>query len=307
MDKDRWMHIGRDAIRMHLWREAAARRYDMEGLTRVSRKAVDLLVHPDREPLRRTLMAGAAWTRARHHVAGGVLSPACPRCGAARETLTHVLWECQAWNEVRRGIGFNDDAVTAIRTKLPACVTLCCLPIEDDLLKAHGWLLMRKIIDMCTLILQKRTAEEILSRCEPPWVKRNVYRCWSGADTDDDADGPGDRGGGGGPGAPGSANGGSGARPRPAPMTRTRRRSDPSPSLARAPLSGGPGCRPPAAVGAVCGGRLAGGGCGGADVAVLVSSEDDAPPPKRSRGPPVKSDAPGDVQPVRVVRPRVAY
>ena len=119
-----WDHEVREALRRALWRRAAARRHDMEGLE------VGLDVHATmalyqrkstseyERGVLRSVFAGAVCTRATLHKAGVVDSPLCAYCKREVEDTDHMWWRCSEWQHCRDK---HWDVLFAFRAHWPAC------------------------------------------------------------------------------------------------------------------------------------------------------------------------------------------
>ena len=107
--KGYWQHALREGARGARWREAVAKRPDLDGIQGgVDREATCHLYRQGHLPERRRgllrgILGGGLWTGASRARAGLAETAACPHCGAAREDLYHRWWECPAWEEVRAG------------------------------------------------------------------------------------------------------------------------------------------------------------------------------------------------------------
>ena len=54
--------------------------------------------------LLQTILAGGMWTRKRRHEAGYLTEPVCARCGRDEETGTHLIWNCQANEQIEQAL-----------------------------------------------------------------------------------------------------------------------------------------------------------------------------------------------------------
>ena len=125
MDRGEWEHLVREELRMEAWRQAAARRADMQGIEAgVQKELTTRLLEwgkltPQEQGLLRAILAGAIWTQDRLHRAKLASSPICPYCTTgAVEDHEHLWWKCPAWQPVRQMYAQACDIDSAA---LPAC------------------------------------------------------------------------------------------------------------------------------------------------------------------------------------------
>eukprot|EP00973_Karenia_brevis_P089791 12399492-Karenia_brevis.AAC.1 len=130
MDAGEWEHAVRDAVRRCLWRAAATRRMDMQGLeSGVDRISTQALLQSSRltkyeQGMLRGIMPGAIWTEDRSFRAGRASSSICKHCGTESETHEHMWWRCPAWAEVRRR---HSTAINSYVDSWPKCLSCCGL------------------------------------------------------------------------------------------------------------------------------------------------------------------------------------
>eukprot|EP00973_Karenia_brevis_P043245 5992057-Karenia_brevis.AAC.1 len=83
-----------------VWRQAAARRWDMRGLDAgVDRAATQALLHSANLSayelgMLRAIISGAVWTQDRAFRAKQTDTDLCSFCGLEREDQEHMWWRC---------------------------------------------------------------------------------------------------------------------------------------------------------------------------------------------------------------------
>ena len=106
--RQEWEHIVREGARRMVWKEAAERRADMQGIEAgINREATQALMYCGKlsaaeQGSLRTIQAGGLWTQDRWCRAGVTSTDRCSFCSSgAAETIEHVWWHCPAWRAIR--------------------------------------------------------------------------------------------------------------------------------------------------------------------------------------------------------------
>ena len=158
-----WAHMVREALRMKRWREASARRMDMNGLEHgVDREATNTLWRSQTGKaagVLRGVIAGSIWTQDRRHRAKFVTTDVCPHCSTgAIEDLEHLYWHCAAWASIRQQY---PDAVSARSPAWPHCLAFCgIIPLGQYPTAAERTRVVTVVQHMLTAIIMARDAQE---------------------------------------------------------------------------------------------------------------------------------------------------
>ena len=117
-------HFLRRALRHWFARKAEQARAHLQGLSQSelehSRKYTKKAGYPFRKELI-ALMSDGLWLNQKKFRCGLIESPQCPMCHAKEETITHVLYDCQAW---RHHWGEWEEHREHIQSLEP-CTSLC--------------------------------------------------------------------------------------------------------------------------------------------------------------------------------------
>eukprot|EP00973_Karenia_brevis_P023699 3266111-Karenia_brevis.AAC.1 len=128
-----WQHEVREALRMMLWRRAASRRRDMQGIQDgIDREATLALLKSkgfdgQSKGMLRSIMAGAFWTCKRLAHTKVLEDDTCPFCSLGEvEDECHLWWTCPAWKHVREQHSFALQAYSN-ECGWPQCLKCCGL------------------------------------------------------------------------------------------------------------------------------------------------------------------------------------
>ncbi|CAE8729391.1 unnamed protein product, partial [Polarella glacialis] len=135
--REEFQHIVRESARRMVWREAFARRTDMQGIeVGINREATGSLLRSTRlsayeQGILRAILTGAVWTQERACRAKQSDSGCCSYCGSgAIEDHVHLWWECPAWSHVRTKHTLPE---FSSYQDWPPCLRLCgLLPCDAD-------------------------------------------------------------------------------------------------------------------------------------------------------------------------------
>ena len=108
LDSPVWEHRVREALGMQVWKTAAQRRSDMQGIQDgINREATQALTNSTKpnsgeKGMLRSIMAGGLWTEDRKCRARLSQSPMCRYCDTKEvEDHNHICWQYPAWRNIR--------------------------------------------------------------------------------------------------------------------------------------------------------------------------------------------------------------
>ena len=141
VDRGEWEHAVRKELRMQAWKQAAARREDMQGVEVGVQREITLclLEHGDLTPMEqallRAILAGGVWTQDPLHRARLTNTATCPHCQTGEvEDHEHMWWRCPAWQEIRQRFA----KASALETKAcPTCFIRCSI-VPNDMQESSG-------------------------------------------------------------------------------------------------------------------------------------------------------------------------
>jgi len=129
-----WQHALRQSFRSAAWRQAAARRTNLQGIEfGINWDATMALMEGGRsgakkENMLRTILADGVWTQDRKYRANMCATAACPHCGqGVVEDHVHLWWQCQAWSHIRT---LHPDAQDVFDGGVADCFAKCGLVPE---------------------------------------------------------------------------------------------------------------------------------------------------------------------------------
>eukprot|EP00973_Karenia_brevis_P038173 5262749-Karenia_brevis.AAC.1 len=167
----------REGLRHMMWRRAANRRLDMQGLDEgVDRDATMALL--SRRSLSnevrgalRTIVTGDVWSQDRLHRAGLVAKARCKFCNTEAEDIEHIWWKCPQWDAIRK---CHPISVANGNVPMPRCMRLC--GIATDSVKVVGCMSPQKA--ETHIDLTSGEAVELISDSERESAGTEVVEDW---------------------------------------------------------------------------------------------------------------------------------
>jgi ribonuclease HI len=141
VEAEAWAHVVREQLRLTMWRKAAARRNDMQGIEHgIDRDATQALLMSSKLELReraalRSILTGDVWTQDRACRAHLQPSGVCPFCSSGEvEDHRHLWWHCPAWRGIRER---HQSAIRYYGDSWPECLRSCGLMPSD--MEVYDW------------------------------------------------------------------------------------------------------------------------------------------------------------------------